>query len=418
MDGLDDLLNLGASLGIGLLIGIERGWHARGRAAGTRVAGVRTFALIGLLGGISARLSQDLGAAVLVVAFAALAGLLIASYAAGLRSPTRRGATTEVAAMLTFALGACPPLGYGAVAGAVAVIVAILLVGKRGIHRAVEGLEQGELLAALQLLALAFVLMPILPDEGLGPWDAWNLREILWMVLLIGGLSFVGYFAVKRAGARIGFGVAALLGGLVSSTAVTLEFSRRARAHPELAALLAAGVVGAGGTMFARVIVLVAVVAPSLLPYAAGPLAAATLVCWGAAWWGWHRAPREIGSKSVHLGSPLNLKVAVFFAALLAFVAVLAAALRAWFGEAGVYPLALIAGLGDVDAITLTLSRQTAAGLSLLVAAHGVLIAAVANSLLKAGMAWVVGGRAIAGPVTAVFTVAAGLGAAAFFLVP
>src|SRR5688572_26925980 len=110
MEGLGELLHLAASLGIGLLIGIERGWQSRSAAPGTRVAGVRTFALIGLLGGISAQLSADLGVAVLAVAFAALAGLLIASYVAGLRSPRRRGATTEVAALLTFVLGACPPL--------------------------------------------------------------------------------------------------------------------------------------------------------------------------------------------------------------------------------------------------------------------------------------------------------------------
>jgi uncharacterized membrane protein (DUF4010 family) len=309
-------------------------------------------------------------------------------------------------------------LGYGHVAGAVAVVVAILLSSKRRIHRTVEGLEQRELTAALQLLALAFVLMPILPDEGLGPWQALNLREILWMVLLIGGLSFLGYFAVKRAGARIGFGVAALLGGLVSSTAVTLEFARRARTQPEVSPLLAAGVVGAGGTMFARVLVLMAVVAPALLPTALAPLAVAALLCWGAAWWGWRRAPREIGSKSVHLGSPLVLKVALFFAGLLALVALLASALRAWLGDAGVYPLAVIAGLGDVDAITLTLSRQTADDLALTVATHGVLLATAANSLLKAGMAWGVGGRRIGVPVAAVFLLAIALGAAALLLVP
>lgn len=417
MQGLEAALPLAASLGIGLLIGVERGWHLRTVAPGTRVAGVRTFTLIGFLGGMSAQLSKDLGPGVLVVAFASLAGLLIASYAVGLRESPRRSATTEVAALVTFVLGACPPLGYGLVAGGAAVIVAFLLSGKGGIHRAVEGLEERELDAALKLLALAFVLMPLLPDRGIGPWGAWNLRAILWMVLLIAGLSFVGYLAVRRVGARLGFGLAALLGGLVSSTAVTLDFARRARAQPDLARLLAAGIVGACGSMFARVLVLVGVLAPALLVHAALPLALATAVCWVGAWWGWRHAPRDGGSQAVRLESPLALGIALPFAALLAFVSLLAAALRAWLGDRGVYALSVVAGLGDVDAITVTLARQTGLGLALPIAAHGILIASAVDTLLKTGLALGLGGRALGRPVALVLAAALLLGAAAL-LVP
>src|SRR5262245_23028579 len=326
---LDEVLPLAGSLGIGLLIGTERGWRQRGARPGTRMAGVRTFALIGLLGGISARLSRDLGPAIFVTAFAALAGLVLIAYARQTRGKGT-GATTEVAALVTFLLAAGPPMGYGAAAGAAAVVMTMLLGWKRPIHKTVHGIEEAELHAALQLLALAFVLMPMLPEHPLGPWGVWRLREILWMVLLMAGLSFVGYVAVRRAGSRIGFGVTALLGGLVSSTAVTLEFARRARAHPPLVPLLAAGTVSAGGTMFARVFVVLSVVQPALVLRLAAPLGAAALICWGYGWWGWRRAPSEGSSKGATLKSPLALGTALKFAGLLALVALLAAALREW----------------------------------------------------------------------------------------
>jgi uncharacterized membrane protein (DUF4010 family) len=417
MVSLDEVLPLAGSLGIGLLIGTERGWQQRGKRPGTRMAGVRTFALIGLLGGVAARISRDLGPALFVTAFAALAGLVLIAYARQARG-RGTGATTEVAALVTFLLGAGPPFGYGAAAGAAAVVMTMLLGWKRPIHRTVHALEEAELHAALKLLALAFVLMPMLPEKPVGPWGVWDLREILWMVLLMAGLSFVGYVAVRRAGARVGFGVTALLGGLVSSTAVTLEFARRARDHRPLVPLLAAGTVAAGGTMFARVFVVVAVVQPSLLARVGAPLGAAALLCWGLGLWGWRRAPSEATSKGATLRSPLALGVALKFAALLAVVALLAAALRAWLGDRGVYVLAPIAGLSDVDAITLTLARQSGEGLDAAIASHGIFIAAAANTLVKAGLAWGIGGaahgRAVALPT--LFALAAG--AALLFVLP
>lgn len=391
MVNLDEVLPLAGSLGIGLMIGTERGWHLRGVRPGTRAAGVRTFTLIGLMGGLAARWSRDLGPALFVTAFAALAGLVLLTYA---RRPRRSpsSATTEVAALVTFLLAAGPPLGYGLVSGAAAVVVTMLLGWKQPIHKTVAGIEEAELQAALKLLALAFVLMPMLPEEPLGPWQALRLREILWMVLLIAGLSFVGYVAVRRAGPRVGFGITAMLGGLVSSTAVTLDFARRARAHPALARLLAAGTVAAGGTMFARVLAVVAVVQAPLLARVGLPLGAGALLCWGAGWWGWRHAESADAGKGAALESPLALSTAVKFALFLAFVAVTAAALRDWIGDRGVYVLALIAGLGDVDAVTLTLSREAGAGLDGVIASRGILIAVTVNTLLKGGVALGLGG--------------------------
>ncbi len=397
MPSAADLQHLGASLAIGLLIGVERGWHQRELAAGARAAGVRTFALIGLLGGGAARVGLELGGPLVpAVAFLALAGLLVAAYAARVRGGGRPDATTEVAALVTFVLGCGPPLGFGLTAGAAAVVVAGLLSTKRRLHAVVAGLEERELFAALQLLALAFLLLPLLPAEGVGPWGALHLRAILALVLLIGGLSFLGYAVVRRVGARVGLALAAALGGLVSSTAVLLDFARRARAEPGLLPLLRSGVVGAGGTMYARVTGLVALVDPSLAGRVAPPLLAAALTCWLTATLGWRRAvpgpptPRA----PVSVRNPLALGLALKFALLLAGVSLLAAALTSWLGDRGAYVLAAVAGLGDVDAITLALSRQHAAGLAGAVAADAILIAAAVDTLLKVSLAFGLGGGA------------------------
>ncbi len=408
-----ELAPLAASTAIGLLIGTERGWHLREAAPGTRVAGVRTFTLIGLFGGLAGLFTEELGPAVVIVAFVALAALVVGPYLLRAREGGRQSATTEVAALVTFVLALGPPLGHGVVCGAAAVVVTLFLGWKRGIHGAVERLEEVELQAALKLLALAFVLMPLLPDEPFGPWDAINLHELLWMVLLLAGLSFVGYVVMRRAGARIGLALAALLGGLVSSTAVTLDFARRARTQPKLTPLLASGIVGAGGTMFARVIVLLAVVRPALLPLAAPPLALAALFCWGDALLAWRRSRREDDPPRLELKNPLELGLALKFALLLALVSLAAGGLRAWLGDRGVYALSVVAGLGDVDAITLTLARQSASGLDATIAVHGVLIASAVDTILKAGLAFGLGGRALGWHVARAFAVALALGAAA-----
>lgn len=399
MTGAEDLLDLGASLAIGLLIGIERGWHQRALAAGSRTAGVRTFALVGLLGGLGARVGRDLGPLLPAVAFAAVAALVVSSYVLRVRRGGPNDATTEVAALITFVLGAGPPLGFGVPAAAAAVVTAGLLSTKRRIHLAVAGIEERELFAGLQLLAIAFLVLPLLPDRGVGPWEALNLRSMAWLVLLLGGLSFVGYAAVKRAGARVGLALSAVLGGLVSSTAVTLDFSRRARSQAPFTPLLGAGIVGAGGTMFLRVTALTAVVAPDLLVRVAPVLGAMALTCWIQAALAWRRARRELTADTaetlVRVANPLALGLALKFALLLAAVSILAAALRAWLGDRGVYLLSLAAGLGDVDALTLALARQHTQGLPALIAAQGVLIATAVDTCLKSTLACVLGGRAL-----------------------
>jgi uncharacterized membrane protein (DUF4010 family) len=413
---LSELLPLLASTAIGLLIGTERGWRQRTAAAGTRAAGVRTFTLIGLLAGLAATYAATLGPAIVIVGFASIAAIVAIAYYRRSRKGGPQDATTDVAALVTYALALGPPLGHGMVCGAAAVVVAMLLGWKQRIHGVVEKIEERELHAAFQLLGLAFLLLPLLPDEGLGPWQAINLRDLLWMVLLIAGLGFVGYATMRRVGPRAGLAVTAIVGGLASSTAVTLDFARRAREHPTLTPLLAAGIVGAGGTMFTRKLVLLAFVAPGLLPVAGPALAVTMLACWARAVWTWRTSAREKPIDGVALRNPLQLGLALKFALLLAFVSLAAAALRAWMGESGIYLVSVVAGLADVDALVLALARQTGDGLPVPLAVQGVLIACAVDTLLKAGLAFGIGGPALGWRVLRTFLFALALGAAAFWL--
>lgn len=418
MSTVHDALPLAASTAIGLLIGTERGWHQRKAAEGTRVAGVRTFTLVGLLGGLAGEFVADLGPGVVLAGFLALGALVAVSYLARVRSGGLQSATTDVAALVTYALALGPPLGHGAACGAAAVLVAGLLGWKQRIHGAVAALEERELHAALQLLALAFVALPLLPDAAFGPWSALNLHDLLWKVLLMAGLSFVGYVAMRRMGTRLGLAISALLGGLASSTAVTLDFARRARQPGAPVPLLAAGIVGAGGTMFFRVLVLLAVVRPSLWPSAAWSLGLMTLLCWLEAWRSWRAHAVRGAAVPLDLRNPLQLAMALKFAALLAVVSLAVAAMRAWLGEGGVYAASAVAGVGDVDAVAITLGRMQAEGLAAPVAVLGVVLACITDTLLKAALAWGVGGRAVGLRVALRFLVVLTAGAVAALLAP
>jgi uncharacterized membrane protein (DUF4010 family) len=411
-----ELLLLLASTAIGLLIGTERGWRQREQAPGTRAAGVRTFTLIGLLAGLAATYTATLGPALAIAGFVAVAGIVAIAYYRRSRKGGPQDATTDIAALVTYALALGPPLGHGMVCGAAAVVVAILLRSKQRIHGVVEKIEERELHASFLLLAIAFLLLPLLPDEGLGPWQALNPRDLVWMVLLIAGLGFVGYATMRRVGPRVGLAVTAIVGGLASSTVVTLDFARRAREHPSLTPLLGAGIVGAGGTMFARKLVLLAVVAPWLLPLAGPALAVAMLACWGKALWAWKRSAHTKPTEALALKNPLQLVPALKFAALLALVSLAAAALSAWLGEGGVYAVSVIAGLADVDALVLALARQTQDGLATGIAVQGVLIACAVDTLLKAGLSTGLGTPALGLRVARDFVVALALGAATFWL--
>jgi len=400
--------HLGVALAIGLLIGVERGWAERDEEEGTRVAGVRTFALIGLLGGAAALVAQPLGALLPALGLVALAGLFATAHVIHARTrPDQLGITVPVAGLLTFVLGALAAAGETAVAAAGAVVTALLLSSKPILHHWLGTLRRRELSAGLQLLLLSVVVLPLLPDQGYGPWQTLNPYRIWWMVVLIAAMSFVGYFAVKEVGARRGAVFTGLFAGLASSTALTLHFSRLARGEPGLAPNLAMGILLACGTMFPRMAVVLAVTAPGVLVPILPPLGLMTLVVYGAALRQWWVSGEARGEAAAPMTNPLELPAAIGFGALLALVMVLAKGVELWLGGAGVLALAAASGIADVDAITLSLAGMSRAGLDPRIAVSGIILAAATNSLIKGGMATGVGGKRLG------LTVALPLGAAA-----
>jgi len=390
---MDPLLNLGIALAVGLMIGIERGWQERRAEEGSRVAGIRTFGLIGLLGGLWALLADDLGELLLGLAFLALSLVLILAYRQGQKEGRDVGITTVIAALVTFALGAFAVRGNASLAAAGAVTTTVLLSLKPTLHRWLRRLEAREFYAALKLLLISVVLLPVLPNQGYGPWGVLNPYHIWWMVVLIAALSFAGYIAMKAVGTERGILFTGLLGGLASSTATTLTFARMARHSSQLGQVLAAGTLVASATMFPRVLVEVAVINPQLLPVLVPPLGLMTLVTIAYGLWLWHRHRSQPATGRLPLHNPLELMSALQFGLLLSFILVLAEAFRAWLGEPGIYLLALVSGIGDVDAITLSMARMSTIDLPQAVAARAILIATLTNTLTKGLLVVSIGGR-------------------------
>ncbi|MGB1548447.1 MAG: MgtC/SapB family protein, partial [Alphaproteobacteria bacterium] len=407
---------LGVALAIGILVGIERGWKARLEPEGARVAGVRTFTIVGFLGGLWMLLAEALGEVVLGFAFLAFAIVMVVAHIGSLRKGHDYSITTVVASLLTFALGALAVRGEVEIAVAGAVIMTLLLGIKSVVHGWLERVEYEELLTVLKLLVMSLVLLPVLPNKGYGPWQALNPYELWLMVILIAAISFVGYVAVKLAGEKRGTLYASLAGGLASSTAVAFNFSRLAKQNPSRHSLLAVGIVLAAMMMFPRILVVASIIEPNLLSRLVWPLGAATLTASLGAALLWRRDRKDVADSDIAFTNPFEFGTAVKFGILLACVILLVRALQTWFGETGVYVSAFLSGLADVDAITLSLARMGGENLTVDVAAIGILIAAFANTLFKAGLSITIAGRTLALPVglTLGASILAGF-AAAFF---
>jgi uncharacterized membrane protein (DUF4010 family) len=439
MDETTAVTRLAIALAIGLIIGMERGWHERALAEGQRVAGLRTFGLIALLGGVAALLGQGLGGVsgggataglVLAAALLAIVVFLAIGYWHQVNADAL-SATTAIAAVLAFMLGALAVAVEPAIATAAAVVTALLLQLKPVLHAWLRRTEPHELAAALQLLLISAVILPFLPDRGFGPGAALNPYRLWWMVVLICALTFAGYVAVRWLGPARGVIATALFGGLVSSTAVTLSFARRARAQPPLARppftrALGAGVVLACTVMFARIAVVAAAVAPGLALALAPALAAAAFAgCACGAWLLWRDGARAASpaqpsesrpAEAQPLGDPVDLRTALQFAALLAIVLALASVARERLGDAGVNALAMLAGITDVDAITLSAAELVHGGMGVGAGARAVLLAAAVNTVVKAGIAVAVAGGALARIVAAASAAMLGAGALAHVL--
>ncbi len=394
---LDVLLRLGVALAIGLLMGVERGWERRDRPEGSRVAGFRTFGLISLLGGIAAYLGGESHILLLTAVALALGGALVAGYWRESAREADVSATTTIAAFIAYGLGALAGRGQLTAAAATAVVVTLLLGFKLELHQLLLRIDRTELLATLRLLLISIVLLPVLPDKGLGPWATLNPYRIWWMVVLVAGISYVGYFANRLFGKERGIMLTGFFGGLASSTAVALEFARREARQPRELDLIGAGIVTASAIMFPRILLILAGVESNLLPVLARPLCTAGLAGLLAAGVLARRGHgRALKGGAIKPDNPLDLATAIRFGALVAVIMVLTHAANAWLGTAGLYATAALAGLVDVDALTLTAAAMANAGqVTITVAAVAVLIAAAVNTVVKSAITAVVSGTAL-----------------------
>ena len=379
---------------IGALIGIER--EKKQRAPGEQTAtGLRTMILIAQAGASAAWLSREYDEPLIFAAVAiACAAFILAGYRAGLSSK-HYGLTTEFAALVTYLLGGMVLFGYPQIAVGLAIATSALLAFREALHGVVERLGWDDIFAALKLLIVIFIVLPVVPREAVDPWGVLKPYEMTWLVILIAGLSLLGYVVARWLGPRHGTVVIGLAGGLVSSTAVTLSLARRSRDEEPAgaAATLASGILLSWGVMFVRVVVECFVVNAALARQLAVPMGIMAAVAAGGA-----LLNQRVGAKlrantdSLKLKNPFSLSFAIKFALLFAAVAVLVNRAQTVVSEGAVYAVAALAGLTDVDAITLSMARGTN-GPSAATAVTAITIAVLANTLVKTGLVWWLGSR-------------------------
>lgn len=384
-------LNLLAAIAAGLLIGVERGWTLRGEAAGMRVAGIRTFALLGLLAGIGGLLADQGQVIIAGAIMASGAAIIVIGYRRIVESDGRPDATSAVAALITLGLGVLAGLGSASLAVAAAAVVMLALALRTELHGLLDRMDQADVKAAARYAVIAGAVYPFLPAERFGPYDAWEPRTLWLVVIAVTGFSFVGYVANRVFGARRGALATAVIGGAYSSTAVTYAFAQRLGAGTGGRAENA-GIVIASAVMYLRVLILVAVLAtPLLAPFAtviAPPLLATMLI---GAWL--YRHVGEHGSPALP-GNPIALLPALGFLVFVALAAVAARWGEARFGDSGIAILLLIMGTMDVDAAIVTAGGLDPGAIAPRLAALALAGTILANMGVKLGATIVYGRRA------------------------
>lgn len=413
----DAFVSIAVAVAAGLLLGAERQQSATA-AARKDFGGIRTFPMVALLGALGALAQPVAGVWLLVGLLAGVVAFVAVSHA---RTASRDeiGVSSEVASLLAFGLGALagmrglmPDADRFLLVGTTAAAVLALLALKEPLHGFARRLSADDIYATTKFVVLALIILPVLPRGAYGPLGVLAPYKIGKMIALVAGVSFAGYAASRIIGSARGLLVAGLLGGLVSSTAVTLTYSGRGRDEPSVATLCAVAIIAACSTMFARLVVVVALVDRPLLGALAPPLAATAAVGFGVAVVLYRRASKATESTSREgaepaLRNPFELRQAVSFGLLYGVVLFVAKAAQQGAGSAGLYVSSVLAGLTDVDAITLSVVDMHRGGLASGTAATAIMLAAFTNTVVKSGVALSVGGAAVGRPVAA--TLGAGL---------
>ncbi|HEY5778715.1 MAG TPA: DUF4010 domain-containing protein, partial [Terrimicrobiaceae bacterium] len=339
---------LAVSFGLGLLLGLER------ERRGPSIAGIRTFPLISLFGTVCAQLGEAFGGWIVAAGLLALAAVIVpANFVQVKKGIVDPGTTTEIAALLLYVVGALIAIGYLAAALVIAGAMAVLLHSKRPLHNFARAVGERDMRAMMLFVLLSLVILPVLPNKDFGPYAVWNPFKLWLMVVLIVGISLGGYIAYKLFGARAGALLGGIIGGMVSSTATTVSYARRTGSEAALASLSAFVIMTASCVSIVRVLVEIAAVAPRRFGEMAWPLVAMLVVCILIALALYFPSRRQT-AKMPEQKNPAELKPAFLFGALYALVLLAVAVAKQYFGSAGLYLVAIISGLTDLDAITLS----------------------------------------------------------------
>lgn len=399
---------LGIALGLGLLVGLQREYDKH------ELAGIRTFTLITLLGAITALLARDFGGWIIAAGLIGLAGLLITGNWMAEEGTDDAGAgqTTEVAALVMFCVGAMLIGGYTVPAVVLGGATAVLLHMKDRMEKFVGSLSASDVRAIFQFVLLSMVILPLLPDETYGPYDVLNPFKVWLMVVLIVAISLSAYVAYRIVGVRAGSVLGGILGGLISSTATTVSYARQSRSHPKLVGTAAFVIVVASTIVLVRVAIEIAAVARGLLPLLVPPFVAIFVLMAAISAWLYFRLQQSKAQPTEH-SNPSELKPALIFGGMYALVLLLVAFVKDHFGDTAIYAAALISGLTDVDALTLSVaSLFNQDRLPADTSWRAILLATLSNLAFKAGAAGVLGGAALFRIVGIAFgvTIVAGLG--------
>jgi uncharacterized membrane protein (DUF4010 family) len=390
-DTLLQLKQLGLALLLGLLIGLQR------QKADTFIGGVRTFALIALLGAASALLASQYHVSLLWIGGLGVLTLIVLGNVAHMKKATPEpGMTTEAAMLLMYAVGALCVQGPWVVAVALAGGVAILLQFKLQLHGAAKKLADDDMKAIMKLVLIWFIILPLMPNESFGPFAVLNPYEIWLMVVLVMGISVMGYISYKLFGQQAGILLAGIMGGLISSTATTFGYARQAGKYPPTACNASIVIMIASAFVYLRVLLEIQIVAPEFLGQTTGPIMAMTVVSGllSLVAWLWGRSSSEsIASTPPHPG---QFKSALAFGLMYAVVIFAAAAAKSYFGQAGLYTVALISGLTDMDAITLSVARMVKqTTLDPHTGWQLIILASISNLFFKYGIVAVYGSRVL-----------------------
>ena len=388
------------ALGVGLLVGLERE-RAGAKDDADWFGGIRTYALVALVGALFGLLGQMAGGAFVAVGVLVAMGVLYVPALLEVHKGQRTGITSEVSCTLVLLLGVLSVVPLGELGDAdrwrltlgAGVVVTGLLTFRKSLRRLARRISQEDLYATAKLAILLLIVLPILPDVGLGPGERVNPSKVGLLVALIAAIGFAGYLAVRILGATRGMALTGLLGGLVSSTAVTLNFSGRAKEEPRLVDIAALGIVLASSVMVPRVLVLSWLVSPSLVPAALVPIGAMGVVAFGMAgllYWRNRAKPDE--HVDVELDNPFSLGQALKFGALFVAVLVVTGVLTERYGDGALYVSAALSATTSVDAITLTVAELHKGGLETSTAVLALWIGCISNTLVKIGLAWSLGG--------------------------